>query len=703
MVAKSTAQTFWTTASLVAQARACAYHQVALRDLAFQLPAQDEALDRALEEAVQQRDELAFTHLLLAALSGERNVDARHLREGAALFPDLDTLGVAATHCSGDVSEALLGAARSGRLGWEREAAALLLTAWWCQANRDGEMPPSLLGQARTLARKTLFEAEVQFLLLALSDILQDEGFASLLSEVDLPWSRAVVDHLVEGLIKRSQEQVLAHVPQQAEPSRLTGYTVRRSVPRIGRNAPCPCGSGKKYKRCCYDQDRDKLRHSSDVAGVTLEEMRVDPETHLDPRRLLEMRSYELARLDPSRVAPELHGLLVERLALFGEHDAVVAFFETVGYRQELDDDLIAAVNWAADMGDETTVCRLLEIRGEQGRQELDPSLGAQLLMWGREPDPVLKRLEEETRTLLAADNQSGLIDLAHGLLSSRFPALGILVARGALPLTSFLDAGILLERLLMARDRLDLSPQDPIETVVDALHFDILDPREAESEALAEVQRSLSTKEAEVEHLKCQVAALQDTLERESNPPAAGPQPLVADTADQKPAADASPPDLRAQLAALKAELKQRHLERNQIRRDLLNAREELEVLRRQRIDSEGAGSRQEQAEDALLLPEEEYGTQPVRLPVFQSGFSERLSRLPDGVSRVALRLIGSLAAGEVSAFRGAQRLKINRGVWRQKVGSSYRLLFRLGDESLEVVALIHRQDFERFIKSLA
>lgn len=23
---------------------------------------------------------------------------------------------------------------------------------------------------------------------------------------------------------------------------------------KIGRNAPCPCGSGKKYKRCCYDK-----------------------------------------------------------------------------------------------------------------------------------------------------------------------------------------------------------------------------------------------------------------------------------------------------------------------------------------------------------------------------------------------------------------------------------------------------------------
>ena len=27
----------------------------------------------------------------------------------------------------------------------------------------------------------------------------------------------------------------------------------RRSEPRIGRNEPCPCGSGKKYKKCCMN------------------------------------------------------------------------------------------------------------------------------------------------------------------------------------------------------------------------------------------------------------------------------------------------------------------------------------------------------------------------------------------------------------------------------------------------------------------
>jgi SEC-C motif-containing protein len=30
---------------------------------------------------------------------------------------------------------------------------------------------------------------------------------------------------------------------------------VRRTSPKIGRNDPCPCGSGKKYKKCCGRSD----------------------------------------------------------------------------------------------------------------------------------------------------------------------------------------------------------------------------------------------------------------------------------------------------------------------------------------------------------------------------------------------------------------------------------------------------------------
>ena len=27
-------------------------------------------------------------------------------------------------------------------------------------------------------------------------------------------------------------------------------------MPKTGRNDPCPCGSGKKYKHCCLEKDR---------------------------------------------------------------------------------------------------------------------------------------------------------------------------------------------------------------------------------------------------------------------------------------------------------------------------------------------------------------------------------------------------------------------------------------------------------------
>ena len=32
---------------------------------------------------------------------------------------------------------------------------------------------------------------------------------------------------------------------------RAMELTIRREKPKIGRNEPCPCGSGKKYKKCC--------------------------------------------------------------------------------------------------------------------------------------------------------------------------------------------------------------------------------------------------------------------------------------------------------------------------------------------------------------------------------------------------------------------------------------------------------------------
>ena len=46
----------------------------------------------------------------------------------------------------------------------------------------------------------------------------------------------------VQGKIKENTDALEKKKPKKVEP-------------KIGRNDPCPCGSGKKYKKCCWLKD----------------------------------------------------------------------------------------------------------------------------------------------------------------------------------------------------------------------------------------------------------------------------------------------------------------------------------------------------------------------------------------------------------------------------------------------------------------
>ena len=48
----------------------------------------------------------------------------------------------------------------------------------------------------------------------------------------------------VAGLDEESEAQEATQQPQRSQP-------LQRAEPKVGRNSPCPCGSGKKYKQCC--------------------------------------------------------------------------------------------------------------------------------------------------------------------------------------------------------------------------------------------------------------------------------------------------------------------------------------------------------------------------------------------------------------------------------------------------------------------
>ncbi|MCX7016215.1 MAG: SEC-C metal-binding domain-containing protein [Candidatus Sumerlaeota bacterium] len=49
----------------------------------------------------------------------------------------------------------------------------------------------------------------------------------------------------------QSPDQARQQAIAENRPERPKGVTYRREAPKVGRNEPCPCGSGKKYKHCC--------------------------------------------------------------------------------------------------------------------------------------------------------------------------------------------------------------------------------------------------------------------------------------------------------------------------------------------------------------------------------------------------------------------------------------------------------------------
>jgi preprotein translocase subunit SecA len=67
-------------------------------------------------------------------------------------------------------------------------------------------------------------------------DILEKLCMVQVQREEELPESR-------EG---QRQDYVMSRGNRPAE-----GKSIKRDGHKVGRNDPCPCGSGKKYKKCC--------------------------------------------------------------------------------------------------------------------------------------------------------------------------------------------------------------------------------------------------------------------------------------------------------------------------------------------------------------------------------------------------------------------------------------------------------------------
>jgi hypothetical protein len=181
--------------------------------------------------------------------------------------------------------------------------------------------------------------------------------------------------------------------------------TVRRSVAQVGRNEPCPCGSGRKYKHCCIEKDRERLRDSTDIARVTQHEIEAAPERILTPARMDAADIYDVQKFDPLKLSPPILERYFRRLTEFRLYDRFAESLEKTGYSDPLDGAWNEAVHNGAKVGRKDIAQRLIDVRKRDGFTEDQLPLGSNFLMIEDDPEKCLAFIEDTVRKALQSED----------------------------------------------------------------------------------------------------------------------------------------------------------------------------------------------------------------------------------------------------------------------------------------------------------
>ena len=575
---------------LLQQAAATVYCRPALRALGAGLPEDDDILVGALNQAAAGRNAKAFSHLYLAALYAGRRLPAEVLELGAALLPEAMIILHTALRLDGDVAKALAAAVRSGRMGDERDAIAVI--AGWLDYERRGvAAPPEFIALTRKVCREAVrMDRHMVKVLLNLTATLSGDPVVANILNCDVRdgfTSGQVLEHARIFATEPGWDESIPSRPL-AEATLGSGATVKRAIPKAGRNDPCPCGSGKKFKQCC--EGKLSTGDQYEVEGVTITEATSHPELILTAQRIGAMRSYELYALDPKLLTPELAERVAFRLALFHESARALEVLQAIGREVVAEDSLDELAYQFFDTGDIESLRWLLD----WAPGFVDVSFEMEVLL--AEPEERLRLLREKASEAFEAEHSRDFFARSYfcelGFAAIRTdPALGIVIARGVLPACSGLDQDTLIEAIEDARDSLGLDDDEPSYEIVDATERASRDEARHASDlkhVRAETSSRVGQRDVEIQRLKAQIDSMQETLkQREDDIATAKIVPREKSTVHTPPPPAPEPAEireLREHLRRLKDNLKVEHDERNRAVQDLRAARDQLRRASRRR-----------------------------------------------------------------------------------------------------------------------
>ncbi|MFP4600567.1 MAG: YecA family protein [Persicimonas sp.] len=586
-----------------------------------------------------------------------------------------------------DPVETLVRVWKSGRMSNQTEALVAYLLGQLCESP-----PPQAVSSLRLLCRIRLNPGAT----VAVGEAVRafDDPELSKVGARHLEAARVLPN---TGWLERQVTRpIFELLPERAARNKVIGRTVQRSGEEVGRNDPCPCDSGRKYKKCCLRKAREKGRAGAEV------------QPSLTDRQFLALMPHELVALDYEQFDEPRLVMTFEKFVNYSYFDRAADLLEHMERRgvEEIEEHRAFLIERALFSGELDVVRRQVDHMDEEAlRQvELDLLLG--------EEEVTVAALEERVLALLGRAEDSDEpdeVDLAMALLRQR-PALGIFVARGAMSAERPLDAEMLAQLVEEVRDTLMLPPGDRaaeirdmwaeqrMETEFRHLAERISTEREREAAAEAdELRKKYSKVRRERQQLQSQLAQLQRGLANFEQP-AEHKQPEQSQSSQlSQIEVDRLDVDrLRQKIERLKAIIDDKNTERSQLREQVSELHDKLEDATDDDPTAEDAGAAT--AFEALESVDTRASGGDCLLPRFDDAFCDAVAHLPAHVVRRAVSSAAELATSSTAGWTDVKRLQ-TVDVFTRRLGRDWRMFFRLAPDRqrLDVLEVVSRQDFER------
>ncbi len=505
----------------------------------------------------------------------------------------------------------------------------------------------------------------------------------------------ASVDRVLSGSIANILDALPAEVAPQPVAS---GFTVRIG-PRVGRNEPCSCGSGQKYKRCCADSKAQVT--PSPVAGLSWDEYVTKAADRMSADDVNGLPLRELARVDLRGLAEIPLVGAVMRFTTERLFDHASCGARELGQRNAPGVDGVrdAIIAEALEAGDLDTASQQLDCMRDPtaaGLHQLEIDLR---LRRAGALEAIAKAADKAVRN----DNTSDAADLACTLMRA-VPSLGILVARGAIRGSRQHLNDTLLAGIEETRDALNLPAGDAAWDVHAALKADDDAERDSESEDNGEHEKVVAEATALRGSLRAASSRLDD-LERQLAGKQAELDAARTTVIHAQPVTTASDQierermrNLRTKVDALEGLIREGNAERGDLRRQLAAAGSTARVQATppaivQVIDN---------ADDVACESIADIARE-VAVPTLGRRVHDALDDVPNAVAAEALRTIGALGAGDANAWRRVKQAKdMPRQVLMARIGIHHRLLFRVEARSLEALDLVTRENLLATLKHM-